>query len=145
MIEVRRATLDELDTCLAIRNEVFVLGQGVPPQIEVDGRDPECTHFLALRRGETVGTARLRITDEGKAKAERVAVRPGHQGLGVGRRLMALLEDTAGEMGHDEVVLSAQVQVVPFYEEIGYTAHGDLFHEAGIPHRKMSKRLAPED
>jgi predicted GNAT family N-acyltransferase len=27
--------------------------------------------------------------------------------------------------------------VIPFYKEFGFKAVGRIFHEAGIPHRKM--------
>ena len=141
MIEVRRASKDQLDTCLAIRFEVFVMGQGVPPQLEVDGRDPDCLHLLAWDRKHTVGTARLRITARGEAKAERVAVRPGYQGQGVGTALMETLEDIARQMGHTEIIVTAQLTVVPFYEHLGYVAEGGVFIEAAIRHRKMRKQL----
>ncbi len=141
MIVVRRAARKEIDTCLAIRHEVFVLGQGVPAPLEVDGKDPKCEHFLAWERDEPIGTARLRITDDGHAKAERVAVRPGHQGKGVGTLLMEALEENASARGFDELILTAQVPVIPFYETLGYEVIGPVFIEAAIPHRKMRKAL----
>lgn len=137
--EVRRAKSGEIATCQAIRHEVFVLGQGVPEAIEVDGLDAQCVHFLAWERREPVGTARLRITREGEAKAERVAVRPDYQGRGVGTALMAALEAEARSMGYREIVLTAQVQVIPFYEMLGYVPEGRVFIEAAIRHRKMRK------
>lgn len=141
MLEVRAARPDEIDTCLAIRHEVFVLGQGVPAPLEVDGKDPECAHFIAYEKGEAIGTARLRVTEKGVAKAERVAVRPGHQGKGVGTALMQAVEGEAARRGFPEIVLSAQVQVVPFYEALGYAPEGKVFIEAAIKHRWMRKRL----
>lgn len=141
MAVIRRARREELDLCLAIRHEVFVLGQGVPPELEADGLDPSCAHFLAWDLDETIGTARLRITRDGHAKAERVCVRPGHQGVGVGSQLMAALEAEAAAQGHAELVLNAQESVVPFYEALGYSLAGERFMEAGIPHRKMRKVL----
>lgn len=143
MIEVRRATPEQLSTCLAIRHEVFVLGQGIPPEIEVDGYDPRCIHFLAWEGQETIGTARLRILPGGLAKAERVAVRPGHQGKRVGGMLMAAIEEEARRLGHEDLYVSAQVHVLPFYEQMGYVPVGPQFTEASIPHRKMRKRLTP--
>lgn len=145
MIEVRRATPDQLNTCLAIRHEVFVLGQGVPPEIEVDGYDPRCVHFLAWEGQETIGTARLRILRDGAAKAERVAVRPGYQGKGVGGKLMGAIEQEAARRGHTELLVNAQVHVLPFYELMGYIVEGQPFTEASIPHRHMRKQLTPED
>lgn len=139
--EVRRAGPGELPTCLEIRLEVFVEGQAVPLHEEVDGRDEQCSHFLALRGGRPLGTARLRITEDGEARAERVAVLEEARGTGLGAAVMLLLESTAQEQGHTKVVLHAQVAVIPFYERLGYVAEGPVFMDCDIPHRAMSKAL----
>ena len=138
---VRRATPEELPSCLALRHEVFVQGQGVPPALEIDGLDPTCSHFVALEVGELVGTARLRITDGGQAKAERVAVRATARGRGIGAALMHALEEEAQRRGFSELRLHAQASVIAFYEGLGYAGEGPLFHEAGIPHRAMRRAL----
>ena len=39
-------------------------------------------------------------------------------------------------------VLDAQIQVIPFYERLGFVAEGDVFLDAGIEHRRM--RLSAE-
>jgi len=141
VIEVRHARPDELERCLDIRREVFVGEQGVAPGIEIDGRDARCIHVIALAGGDAVGTARLRFTEDGRAKAERVAVRRAFRGTGTGALLMRALEDEARARGHHRLVLNAQVQVLPFYEKLGYAIDGAEFLEAGIAHRAMSKRL----
>ncbi len=138
---VRRATDGELARCLALRHEVFVVGQGVPAALEVDGLDPVCTHFVALSDGSLVGTARLRVTEEGHAKAERVAVRAGLRGQGIGAALMRAIEAEARRRGFAELRLHAQALVVPFYQGLGYAAEGPPFEEAGIPHRAMRRAL----
>ena len=140
-VQVRRARPDERARCLAIRREVFVAEQGVPIEEEMDAHDAACVHFLALDRGEAVGTARLRVTVDGHPKAERVAVRRPFRGAGVGRALMRALEDEARALGRRELVLNAQLPVVAFYERLGYRAEGPEFPEAGIPHRAMRKPL----
>ena len=132
---------NELETCLEIRRDVFVRGQGIPEQIEIDGLDGECVHFLAWQGGVAVGAARLRES-EGRAKAERVAVLEAQRRLGAGRALMDVLEAEARSQRHTELVLNAQEDVIPFYERLGYTAHGPSFMEADIPHRAMTKKLA---
>lgn len=126
--------------CQAIRRTVFTLGQGVPVTIEVDGRDPGCTHFLAIRDGVDVGAARMRVVEDA-AKAERVAVLADLRGAGVGRALMDALEAAARRQGLSRVKLSAQSDVVVFYERLGYTAYGEEFVEADILHRWMKKPL----
>ena len=104
----------------------------------------DAEHFLAWHVGGgtevPVGTARMRHVD-GKAKAERVAVLESERGLGVGRALMNAIEARARAAGLQAVGLHAQVTVIPFYEKLGYTASGEIFEEAGIDHRSMTKKL----
>lgn len=138
---VRVAAASELPTCLAIRHEVFVVGQAVPEDREIDGLDGVCTHLLALVDREPAGTARLRETADGHAKAERVAVLDRFRGLGLGLELMRTLETESARRGHREVVLSAQVAVIGFYERQGYTVEGGVYEDAGIPHQDMRKRF----
>ncbi len=136
---------DALARCIEIRTEVFVVGQGVPEALEVDGLDGDATHFLAWPAeppdAAAVGTMRLR-TVEGEAKFERVAVLEAWQGRGVGRALMDAAEREAGRRGLARGRLNAQVAVIPFYEELGWRAEGGVFDDAGIPHRAMRKRIA---
>ena len=47
---------------ISVRRAVFVDEQGVPEELELDGRDAEATHFVA-DDGRPVGTARLRAYD----------------------------------------------------------------------------------
>ena len=131
---------EDIRRCQAIRRVVFIVGQGVPASIEVDGRDPECTHFLATLNGSDVGAARMRVVGDA-AKAERVAVLGGHRGAGIGRALMDSLEAQAAGQGLARVKLSAQSEVVDFYLRLGYRAFGEEFIEADIPHRWMEKAL----
>ena len=135
---VRIARADELADCIEVRREVFVVGQDVPETLEVDGLDPECIHFIATVEDKAVGTARLRFVD-GSAKAERVAVLETARGLHLGHRLMDALEAEARRRGHQEVVLSAQVPVISFYERRGYRAEGPVYKDAGIDHRTMRR------
>lgn len=132
-----------LRRCSAVRREVFVDEQRVPPEIEVDGRDGRCVHFLAVGgpdRGD-LGAARLRVTEDGVAKAERVAVRRGARGLGVGRALMEALEAEARSGGHATIVLGAQAGAIAFYLRLGYAPIGPRFMEAGIAHQAMQRPL----
>lgn len=135
---------DALARCRAIRRVVFVDEQQVPEALEWDGLDAEAQHFLALFEAAAgsiaLGTARMRIVD-GQAKAERVAVLRDERSRGVGRRLMRALEDCARRRRLRSVILHAQVTAIPFYERLGYVAHGDVFLDAGIDHRAMTKAL----
>lgn len=131
---------------MRLRREVFIAEQGVSEHDELDDLDDACVHFLALPRegaplDEAYGTARLWPRPDGTAKAQRVAVSRDARGRGVGRALMAALEDEARRRGLREVVLGAQLSAVPFYLALGYSPYGEVFDDAGIPHRMMRKAV----
>ncbi len=117
-----------------IREEVFVIEQQVPPEIEYDEFELTSTHILATLNGDPVGTARWRRTDFGE-KLERFAVLKSARGKGVGQALVQFVLDQL-----DDAVpayLNSQVSAIPFYARLGFVETGDIFYEAGIPHRKM--------
>jgi predicted GNAT family N-acyltransferase len=132
---------DRIAECHAVRRRVFVDEQAVRVAEELDGLDPGCAHFLALLDERPVGTARLRASDLGTAKAERVAVLADARRAGVGSAIMGALEAAARRKGHREVVLGAQLRAIAFYESLGYRAFGEEYEDARIPHRWMRKPL----
>ncbi|MDP6977723.1 MAG: GNAT family N-acetyltransferase [Myxococcota bacterium] len=126
---------------------MFIEEQGVDEHLELDGLEDACIHFLVWHEeGEplhrAVGTARLWTDDQGRAKAQRVAVLADARGSGAGRRLMRRLEATARERGHTRLDLGVQLEAIAFYEALGYRAYGDEFDDAGIPHRMMERELS---
>ena len=141
VITVRAIEPPELATCLAVRREVFIEGQRVPEALEIDGLDGEAFHVLACDDDAAIGTARMRVVD-GAAKIERVAVRAPYRGRGVGAKMMDALEAEAAQRGLTRLVLSAQVEVIPFYERRGYVAEGPEYLDADIPHRTMRRTVA---
>ncbi|MBU6427478.1 MAG: GNAT family N-acetyltransferase [Cyanobacteria bacterium REEB65] len=130
-----------LKEALSIREAVFVREQGIDPELELDEFDAICWHALAYLEGEAVGTARLIFQDRFSAKIGRVAVLHEVRGHGIGAKLVRLLEDHARRSGVMTMALDAQIQVVPFYENLGYQVEGEAFVEAGIVHRRMTRRL----
>lgn len=137
----------EVKTCLAIRQEVFVEEQNVPLDLELDGLDSVATHFLLVdEAGQGVATARIRLLEEGSSvKIERVAVRKAARGKGFGRDLMVhILSEIKKNETCQTVLLEAQEYILPFYEQLGFHAHGGTFMDAGIPHKKMSQSLTKE-
>ena len=120
-----------------VRQRVFTEEQGVPAELDVDGIDPECVHFVAHDdRGAVIGTARLMPTGQ----IGRMAVLPEHRKHGVGRRLLELAVAEARRLNLPHVFLHAQSHAQGFYEKSGFVAHGEEFEEAGIPHVEMTLR-----
>lgn len=129
--DVDRARLEQ------VRRRVFVHEQQVREEEEWDEQDPVSEHVLAVVNREPIGTGRL--TPAGKIG--RLAVVGEFRGKGIGGRILQMLMQEAVRRGLAQVVLHAQVQALPFYEKYGFSAEGEVFEEAGIPHRRM-RRLA---
>lgn len=121
-----------------IRTSVFIQEQQVPEELEWDGLDADCRHVLARSaQDEAIGTARL-LAD---GHIGRMAVMAPWRGKGVGTALLAKLLEMAQHEGLHMVKLAAQIQAIPFYERLGFVADGDVFMDAGIPHRNMARQL----
>jgi putative N-acetyltransferase (TIGR04045 family) len=135
---------DELAGALALREEVFCREQGVPREEEIDGRDGEAVHVVAVEdssRG-VVGTLRLLIEGP-RAKIGRVAVARGRRRSGIASRMLALAISRARSAGCQEARLAAQMQATSVYERAGFSVCSEPFEEAGIPHVWMRLALAP--
>lgn len=143
-------TSEEREAVFALRMEVFVEEQKVPVEEELDANDVTATHFLVRKMpvvsepfSKIVGTARLMDKSEGTGKIGRVAIAQPYRGKGLGALLMRFIEQTAGERRCKRLILEAQCYAIPFYEKLGYVAEGEIFLDANIEHRFMSKTLAP--
>ncbi len=142
MVTVDIANTDEaLQQCLSIRRTVFIIEQNVPEEIEMDGMEDQTVHFLASNETQPLGTARL-LQGDGYVKIQRVAVLKEARGTGAGAAIIRAMEDYTAEHNlAPRLELGAQVSAIGFYEKLGYEAYGDLFDDAGIPHRNMRKTL----
>lgn len=132
---------NDLEACYAIRIEVFCGEQMVSRDLEFDGLDGQCRHYLARIGDEAVGTARVRPVGDGTVKFERVAVRAPHRHNHVGRALMERALTDAHESGVTGCLLHAQTEAAGFYLKLGFVQEGETFVEAGIPHVRMTKNL----
>ncbi len=132
---VREVTWDCSSEVLTdIRTEVFVLEQGVPVELELDGMDAKSHHFLATtEEGKPVGTARLLQSGQ----IGRMAVLKSYRRHGIGRQLLDAAVVKAQQMKMPEIYLHAQTHALDFYAKSGFEAFGDIFDDAGIPHRAM--------
>ncbi|HEV3158016.1 MAG TPA: GNAT family N-acetyltransferase [Candidatus Baltobacteraceae bacterium] len=137
-INCRRAVSeDDRAAVFAIRRSVFVEEQGVSEELERDEHDADAWHVIAESGERIIGAARCV-----GAKIGRVAVLHQFRGQRVGRQLMEWLLRELQAQNLTEVYLDAQVQVIPFYEQLGFAVEGELFEEAGILHRRMRRRLS---
>lgn len=135
MIDI--AETRDIATCRALRRTVFIEEQGVSEADEVDDKDDQAIHLLAVDKGRPVGSARLLVYGP-VGKIGRVCVLAEARGTGLGAALMRAAVDRLRKVpGVTEARLGAQVHALGFYERLGFVAVGDVFDDAGIAHREM--------
>ena len=136
-VKIKRVSSQaELVQALTIRIRVFVQEQRVPAEIELDSDDQRAIHFLAIKSGKAVGTARV-VMNHGDAKIGRMAVLKSYRRKGVGAALLRRTILAAKRIHARRIYLHAQVAVIGFYSRLGFRSVGRVFDEAGIAHRKM--------
>jgi predicted GNAT family N-acyltransferase len=121
-----------------LRFAIFVDEQNVPSGIELDDLDAQCMHAVAFDvDGKAIGTGRL-LPD---GHIGRMAVVKEWRRRGIGGEILHALMDEARKRGHQEVIVSAQLQAAEFYRGLGFVAEGKVFPDAGILHQKMRRKL----
>lgn len=137
-LSLRQADWDQdQDTLRTLRETVFVQEQGVPADIEWDGKDAAAAHAIAELGGRPVACGRL-MPD---GKIGRMAVLPEARNRGIGARIMTALIDQAMRRGLRTVYLHAQSHAAGFYRRQAFVQEGDTFVEAGIEHVAMRREL----
>lgn len=98
--------------------------------------------WVLVEGGETSGVLVMRSEND-HLFVETVAVRPGMQGSGLGRKLMAFAEEAATSQGLHEIRLytnEKMVENLPFYKSLGFEETGRGLDE-GYRRVFMKKRL----
>lgn len=142
---VRVTTEEERQAAFSIREKVFVEEQGVLLADEFDDYDEPhedgADHLLVYADTVPAGTGRLRVV-EGEAKLERICILSSYRKHGIGRVIIAALEQWAKEKGLAHAKLHGQTQAEGFYQKLGYHTASEMFMEDGIPHVLMKKTLS---
>lgn len=142
MFRVEIAKVDkDREFAFGIRKKVFVEEQGVPLSLELDEHDETATHFVIYTKDTPIGAGRLRETNAGTGKVERVCVLPEYRGRHLGNLIMNSLEEHAKSNNLEKIILNSQSYAVPFYEKLGFVITSPEFMDADIPHRAMEKKL----
>jgi predicted GNAT family N-acyltransferase len=140
--EVRRLRGEaEMKAALKLRHDVFCIEQGVPEREELDGRDGDGVHLVAVSDGEVLATCRLLFVGP-TVQFSRLAVRQTARRHGIASALLALADDETRAGGARRLVLHAQTYARSLYDHAGYEPRGRVFMEAGIEHIAMEKVLS---
>ena len=138
-------TPDDVFDMAVLRSEVFFLEQKITEEeFDAADRDPTTTH-LWISDDEGMA-AYLRIVHNLEAAAShdgiadslgRMVVRKNARGQGLAQQLLSTALELVGDK---PLYLHSQDYVTGLYAACGFVEQGDLFEEAGIPHRLMVRR-----
>lgn len=129
----------ELYEIISLREQVFVVEQNCV-YLDCDGRDKSSKHLWIEVHGCIVAYTRLvpPLSDSAYWSIGRVVVHPEFRGLSLGKKVMqASIEFLNSEMGAQTIVISAQVYLLKFYNDLGFSEEGESYLEDDIPHIKM--------
>ena len=127
-----------------LRYQVFVLEQGIPPELEFDELDRRKPDYFVIFDGQ-IPIATIRYQRDSKRadwiRPDRFCVAKAYRGQGIGRQLLTDYEAKAQKEGYLGSVLSAEASAQGFYEKLGYQPFGDPFYEDGLLCITMEKRF----
>lgn len=127
----------ELYEILHLRSLVFVVGQKITAEPEVDGDDPSYHHLMGRDEDHRiVAAARLGLGRE-PIKVGRVGVRTELQHRGIGGQLMQAVHESIRDRPAE---MHAQAYLESWYASLGWQREGENFVEAEIDHVRMIRR-----
>ena len=104
---------------------------------------PNGAFLLVTADGETVGCGAVAFLDGETAEIKRMWISPGSRGAGIGKRLLARLEDDARRAGRSRAVLDTNAtltEAVAMYEAAGYVPT-DRYNDNPYAQRWFTKAL----
>ena len=139
----------EWDAYYQLRYAVLRQPWQQPPGSERVPADDEADTVHALLLADGHGTAPMALAvgmlqriDSRRGQIRFMAVALAAAGTGLGRRVVAHLEQAAQAMGLTEIVLHARETAVGFYEKLGYVVVAPSHTLFGVlPHFLMRKSL----
>lgn len=109
---------------------------------EKDEIENECIHAAFFENDKILGVCRLQINDNKEGQIRYMAVENGLQGRGIGKKILAYIEQKAREKALAFIVLHARENAVMFYQSCDYKIITDSYLLYGvIPHIEMRKEL----
>ncbi len=117
-----------------IREQVFIVEQCVPADIEWDTYDADAMHLLVENnQQQVIGCARILKT----GYIGRMGLLKEWRGVGIGLALLTQAIEICKQNKTNKVSLSAQTHVIKFYEKAGFVVVSEPYIDANIWHVDM--------
>lgn len=130
-------TLPEFIDAIRLRVDVFIKEQGFQHGWEPDEEDKISRHFIASADGLVIGEARVRETEKGSFKIERMVTKKEYRGQGIGSGLVKYVINEMIQFKPRRIWLRSQLQSQRFYEKAGFKAVSEPFDMWGVKHIDM--------
>jgi len=131
----------DLQQAFEVRRQVFVREQDISEDLVFDGNDREALHMVVKDGERVIGTARVQFLTDKQAKLERMAILRRYRRKGIGKEMLLFLDTVWKDKQVQQVIIHAQLDVVPFYKLCGFDELGLPFQEAGMKHIEMRKQV----
>jgi predicted GNAT family N-acyltransferase len=131
---------EDMEKSFNIRRIVFIEGQDVPEEIEMDELDDSALHVLCEVDGQPVATGRLNFF-ENEIKVGRVAVLKEWRGKGIGTKVVEFLITEARKGSNAVIYANVQTWTESFYARHGFETVSGIFLEADIEHVRMEMKV----
>ena len=135
-------TKDELYRILQLRAEVFVVEQECA-YLDVDGLDQKAFHVIGTSANGICAYTRIFKAGDyfDEPSIGRVVVSRADRGKFFGKEIMeASLRFIDQHFENRDTLISAQLYLRKFYEELGFLTEGEEYLEDDIPHIKMRRK-----
>lgn len=138
---IRVESIQQLMEALSVRKQVFVEEQGIDLKKDIDGNDHAAKHILIYDEQTPIATGRLLIHDV-EGHISRIAVLKPFRNQGLGKQIVAALEEIAGDQKVEFLYLNAHDNLRGYYKKMGYAVNTDaVFHVGRHKLIKMTKSL----
>ena len=115
----------------------------ISPREEFDEHDTDGTRYIVLLDdGYPIATCRFYEISSTEVILGRVVVLPEYRGKSIGRKVVDEAEKWIKELGYDEIIIDSRVEVVSFYEKLGYVSiDGSLIKSGNFDCTRMHKLI----
>jgi len=134
-------TPQEKEEIFSLREKVFAEEQGIPAELDRDGKDETALHLIAMHRQKVIATGRLHA-NHGNGHLSRIAVDKNFRGRGIAKELVCRLLEEAKLLDLNYLYLLPHAHLEAFYQSLGFSkVNGYLQILAGHEIIKMEMKL----
>ena len=134
-------SMEQLSEVLQLRREVFIEEQGIPEELEMDGKEKQSTHVGIFEEQQLIACGRLTPVNSEEAVLSRIAVSKPFRSKGLGILIIKQLEKEAGKSGYRKLSLKPHTYLEKFYHSLGYEKVKDVEIVGEHPLILMEKKL----